>query len=153
MTCSYVTAEPSAQGANIMKCISACHWRWTRWAWVWKQLCHVRGTQVVRDQITHCTMKLRQTTGMMEYCLEVIKENDPSGFLQVPSEGAGLKTGQRCDWLSVFVPSLVPWVACQVAGLVGHLLPPWLGCWKPPFWTECEGSSHLMWVSRLIMLG
>lgn len=41
--------------------------------------------QVVRDQITHCTMKLRQTTGMMEYCLEVLKENDPSGFLQVPA--------------------------------------------------------------------
>ncbi|KAG7218912.1 hypothetical protein INR49_016136 [Caranx melampygus] len=41
--------------------------------------------EVVRDQITHCTMKLRQTTGMMEYCLEVLKENDPSGFLQVPS--------------------------------------------------------------------
>lgn len=39
--------------------------------------------QVVRDQITHCTMKLRQTTGMMEFCLEVLKENDPSGFLQV----------------------------------------------------------------------
>lgn len=39
--------------------------------------------QIVRDQITHCTMKLRQTTGMMEYCLEVLKENDPSGFLQV----------------------------------------------------------------------
>ncbi|KAK2856006.1 hypothetical protein Q5P01_004741 [Channa striata] len=39
--------------------------------------------KVVRDQITHCTMKLRQTTGMMEYCLEVLKENDPSGFLQI----------------------------------------------------------------------
>lgn len=39
--------------------------------------------QVVRDQISHCTVKLRQTTGLMEYCMEVIKENDPSGFLQV----------------------------------------------------------------------
>ncbi|MBN3314449.1 TRI67 protein, partial [Atractosteus spatula] len=39
--------------------------------------------KVVRDQITHCTMKLRQTTGLMEYCLEVLKENDPSGFLQI----------------------------------------------------------------------
>ncbi|KAK2539031.1 Trim9 [Columba guinea] len=38
---------------------------------------------VVRDQISHCTVKLRQTTGLMEYCLEVIKENDPSGFLQI----------------------------------------------------------------------
>ncbi|XP_043920556.1 tripartite motif-containing protein 67 isoform X2 [Protopterus annectens] len=39
--------------------------------------------KVVCDQITHCTMKLRQSTGMMEYCLEVIKENDPCGFLQI----------------------------------------------------------------------
>ncbi|XP_039554044.1 E3 ubiquitin-protein ligase TRIM9 [Passer montanus] len=42
----------------------------------------VQQIQVVRDQISHCTVKLRQTTGLMEYCLEVIKENDPSGFLQ-----------------------------------------------------------------------
>lgn len=41
---------------------------------------------MVRDQISHCTVKLRQTTGLMEYCLEVIKENDPSGFLQVGVE-------------------------------------------------------------------
>lgn len=38
---------------------------------------------MVWDQINHCTLKLRQSTGLMEYCLEVIKENDPSGFLQV----------------------------------------------------------------------
>lgn len=44
-------------------------------------------SQVVRDQISHCTVKLRQTTGLMEYCLEVIKENDPSGFLQVSVSG------------------------------------------------------------------
>ncbi|XP_074752814.1 tripartite motif-containing protein 67 isoform X11 [Athene noctua] len=39
--------------------------------------------KVVWDQINHCTLKLRQSTGLMEYCLEVIKENDPSGFLQI----------------------------------------------------------------------
>ncbi|XP_060047986.1 tripartite motif-containing protein 67 isoform X2 [Erinaceus europaeus] len=39
--------------------------------------------KMVWDQINHCTMKLRQSTGLMEYCLEVIKENDPSGFLQI----------------------------------------------------------------------
>lgn len=38
---------------------------------------------MVWDQINHCTLKLRQSTGLMEYCLEVIKEDDPSGFLQV----------------------------------------------------------------------
>eukprot|EP00064_Thunnus_orientalis_P010271 superscaffoldBa00001378_g10297 len=43
---------------------------------------HEHKLKVVRDQISHCTVKLRQTTGLMEYCLEVIKENDPSGFLQ-----------------------------------------------------------------------
>ncbi|XP_025775103.1 E3 ubiquitin-protein ligase TRIM9 [Puma concolor] len=44
---------------------------------------HEHKLKVVRDQISHCTVKLRQTTGLMEYCLEVIKENDPSGFLQL----------------------------------------------------------------------
>ncbi|XP_062428228.1 tripartite motif-containing protein 67 isoform X10 [Rhea pennata] len=39
--------------------------------------------KIVWDQINHCTLKLRQSTGLMEYCLEVIKENDPSGFLQI----------------------------------------------------------------------
>ena len=42
---------------------------------------------MVWDQINHCTLKLRQSTGLMEYCLEVIKENDPSGFLQVSGLG------------------------------------------------------------------
>jgi tripartite motif-containing protein 9/67 len=41
---------------------------------------------MVWDQINHCTLKLRQSTGLMEYCLEVIKEDDPSGFLQVSSD-------------------------------------------------------------------
>ncbi|XP_066535786.1 E3 ubiquitin-protein ligase TRIM9 isoform X2 [Hoplias malabaricus] len=44
---------------------------------------HEHKLKVVRDQISHCTVKLRQTTGLMEYCLEVIKENNPSGFLQI----------------------------------------------------------------------
>ncbi|GLD49767.1 tripartite motif-containing protein 67 isoform X2 [Lates japonicus] len=60
--------------------------------------------KVVRDQITHCTMKLRQTTGMMEYCLEVLKENDPSGFLQSvkalePKVGPGLTSPTLADSL------------------------------------------------------
>ncbi|XP_069741202.1 E3 ubiquitin-protein ligase TRIM9 isoform X7 [Narcine bancroftii] len=44
---------------------------------MWKQ------HKVVRDQISHCTLKLRQTTGLIEYCLEVLKDNDSSGFLQI----------------------------------------------------------------------
>ncbi|XP_037833806.1 E3 ubiquitin-protein ligase TRIM9 isoform X2 [Kryptolebias marmoratus] len=55
---------------------------------------HEHKLKVVRDQISHCTVKLRQTTGLMEYCLEVIKENDPSGFLQV-QKGAASRTSRN----------------------------------------------------------
>uniref|UniRef100_A0A3B5B5Q7 Tripartite motif containing 67 n=1 Tax=Stegastes partitus TaxID=144197 RepID=A0A3B5B5Q7_9TELE len=55
--------------------------------------------KVVRDQITHCTMKLRQTTGMMEYCLEVLKENDPSGFLQLSDALIKRVTSSQDQWV------------------------------------------------------
>ncbi|XP_029903137.1 E3 ubiquitin-protein ligase TRIM9 isoform X4 [Myripristis murdjan] len=55
--------------------------------------------KVVRDQITHCTMKLRQTTGMMEFCLEVIKENDPSGFLQISDALIKRVTSSQDQWV------------------------------------------------------
>ncbi|XP_035473678.2 E3 ubiquitin-protein ligase TRIM9 isoform X1 [Scophthalmus maximus] len=55
--------------------------------------------KVVRDQITHCTMKLRQTTGMMEYCLEVLKENDPSGFLQISDALIKRVTSSQDQWV------------------------------------------------------
>ncbi|KAI9547267.1 Tripartite motif-containing protein 67 [Dissostichus eleginoides] len=54
---------------------------------------------VVRDQITHCTMKLRQTTGMMEFCLEVLKENDPSGFLQISDPLIKRVTSSQDQWV------------------------------------------------------
>ncbi|XP_034435877.1 E3 ubiquitin-protein ligase TRIM9 isoform X3 [Hippoglossus hippoglossus] len=55
--------------------------------------------KVVRDQITHCTMKLRQTTGMMEFCLEVLKENDPSGFLQISDPLIKRVTSSQDQWV------------------------------------------------------
>ncbi|XP_061900892.1 tripartite motif-containing protein 67 isoform X2 [Entelurus aequoreus] len=55
--------------------------------------------KVARDQITHCTMKLRQTTGMMEYCLEVLKENDPSGFLQISDALIKRVTSSQDQWV------------------------------------------------------
>ncbi|KAM9703173.1 E3 ubiquitin-protein ligase TRIM9 isoform 2-T2 [Menidia menidia] len=55
--------------------------------------------KVVRDQITHCTMKLRQTTGMMEFCLEVLKENDPSGFLQISDALIKRVTSSQDQWV------------------------------------------------------
>ncbi|XP_074920227.1 tripartite motif-containing protein 67 isoform X8 [Chelonoidis abingdonii] len=63
----YQCLEEGKHGQHQVKALGA----------MWKQ------HKVVWDQINHCTLKLRQSTGLMEYCLEVIKENDPSGFLQI----------------------------------------------------------------------
>ncbi|XP_039388907.1 tripartite motif-containing protein 67 isoform X9 [Mauremys reevesii] len=63
----YQCLEEGKHGQHEVKALGA----------MWKQ------HKVVWDQINHCTLKLRQSTGLMEYCLEVIKENDPSGFLQI----------------------------------------------------------------------
>ncbi|XP_041044127.1 E3 ubiquitin-protein ligase TRIM9 isoform X11 [Carcharodon carcharias] len=63
----YQCLEEGKHGKHEVKALGA----------MWKQ------HKVVREQISHCTLKLRQTTGLMEYCLEVLKDNDPSGFLQI----------------------------------------------------------------------
>ncbi|XP_059981633.1 tripartite motif-containing protein 67 isoform X11 [Lagenorhynchus albirostris] len=63
----YLCLEEGRHGKHEVKPLGA----------MWKQ------HKMVWDQINHCTLKLRQSTGLMEYCLEVIKENDPSGFLQI----------------------------------------------------------------------
>lgn len=70
---------------------------------------------MVWDQINHCTLKLRQSTGLMEYCLEVIKENDPSGFLQV-----SLRSEDR-DRLGFPPPSPPP--LSKLAEVLGQSLP------------------------------
>ncbi|XP_071475921.1 tripartite motif-containing protein 67 isoform X7 [Marmota flaviventris] len=63
----YLCLEEGRHGKHEVKPLGA----------TWKQ------HKMVWDQINHCTLKLRQSTGLMEYCLEVMKENDPSGFLQI----------------------------------------------------------------------
>ncbi|XP_056621372.1 E3 ubiquitin-protein ligase TRIM9 [Triplophysa dalaica] len=71
--------------------------------------------KTVKDQITHCTMKLRQTTGMMEFCLEVIKENDPSGFLQISDALIKRVQGSQDQWVkSALEPKVCPEFALSV---------------------------------------
>ncbi|XP_064621343.1 E3 ubiquitin-protein ligase TRIM9-like isoform X2 [Lineus longissimus] len=36
-----------------------------------------------RDQVAHCTGKLQRTTGLLQFSIEVLKEQDPNAFLQV----------------------------------------------------------------------
>jgi tripartite motif-containing protein 9/67 len=39
--------------------------------------------QAYRDQVTQCTAKVHRTTGLLQFSVEVMKENDPTAFLQV----------------------------------------------------------------------
>ncbi|XP_065562903.1 E3 ubiquitin-protein ligase TRIM9-like isoform X2 [Artemia franciscana] len=37
----------------------------------------------LKEQVSTCTGKLQKTTGLMQFCIEALKETDPSTFLQV----------------------------------------------------------------------
>jgi len=41
--------------------------------------------QTYRDQVTQCTAKVHKTTGLLQFSVEVMKETDPTAFLQVCS--------------------------------------------------------------------
>ena len=40
-------------------------------------------TKALKDQSFVCKEKLKSTTGLLQYTFEVLKENDPAGFLTV----------------------------------------------------------------------
>lgn len=42
--------------------------------------------RVLKEQVTHCTSLLQKTTGLLHFCIEVLKEGDPASFLQVSSD-------------------------------------------------------------------
>jgi len=35
------------------------------------------------DQVTQCTARVHRTTGLLQYSVEIMKERDPTAFLQV----------------------------------------------------------------------
>ncbi|XP_074656960.1 E3 ubiquitin-protein ligase TRIM9-like [Tubulanus polymorphus] len=37
----------------------------------------------LKEQVSHCTGKLQRTTGLLQFSIEVLKEQDPTAFLQV----------------------------------------------------------------------
>lgn len=39
--------------------------------------------RVLKDQVTMCTCKLQHTTGLLQFCIEALKETDSAAFLQV----------------------------------------------------------------------
>ncbi|XP_067681713.1 E3 ubiquitin-protein ligase TRIM9-like [Haliotis asinina] len=39
--------------------------------------------KTLKEQVSHCTSLLQRTTGLLQFCIEVLKESNPSSFLQV----------------------------------------------------------------------
>lgn len=39
--------------------------------------------RILRDQVLSCTTKLQQTTGLIQFCIEALKDNDNLSYLQV----------------------------------------------------------------------
>ncbi|GAB6024482.1 E3 ubiquitin-protein ligase trim9 [Chamberlinius hualienensis] len=40
-------------------------------------------SKALREQVSSCTSKLQQTTGLLQFCIEALKETDPTAFLQI----------------------------------------------------------------------
>jgi hypothetical protein len=41
--------------------------------------------RTLKDQVSTCTCKLQHTTGLLQFCIEALKETDSAAFLQVSS--------------------------------------------------------------------
>ena len=39
--------------------------------------------RIFKEQMAHCTQRLQKTTGLLQFSIEVLKESDPTAFLQV----------------------------------------------------------------------
>lgn len=39
--------------------------------------------RALKDQVVTCTQRLQQTTALLQFCIEALKETDSSSFLQV----------------------------------------------------------------------
>lgn len=54
--------------------------------------------QVLREQISRCTSKLSRTTGLIQFCIEALKEPDPATYLQHSAALLHRSTSQEFLW-------------------------------------------------------
>ncbi|KAJ1370976.1 hypothetical protein KIN20_032830 [Parelaphostrongylus tenuis] len=54
--------------------------------------------QVLREQISRCTAKLSRTTGLIQFCIEALKEPDPATYLQHSAALLHRSTSQEFLW-------------------------------------------------------
>ncbi|GFX26786.1 e3 ubiquitin-protein ligase TRIM9 [Trichonephila clavipes] len=63
----------------------------------------------LKEQVTVCTSKLQQTTGLLQFCIEALKETDPTTFLQIGSSLIHRVSNMDLTW-GQEIPS-TPWVS------------------------------------------
>ncbi|KAL3266547.1 hypothetical protein HHI36_010715 [Cryptolaemus montrouzieri] len=54
--------------------------------------------RALKDQVVTCTSRLQQTTALLQFCIEALKETDSSAFLQVGSMLIGRVTNTDQSW-------------------------------------------------------
>uniref|UniRef100_A0A914UQZ3 COS domain-containing protein n=1 Tax=Plectus sambesii TaxID=2011161 RepID=A0A914UQZ3_9BILA len=54
--------------------------------------------RVYKEQIARCTAKLAKITGLIQFCIEVLKESDPVAYLQIGSSLMNRVANQELLW-------------------------------------------------------
>lgn len=54
--------------------------------------------RALKEQVTTCTSRLQQTTALLQFCIEALKETDSSAFLQVSSMLIGRVSNTDQSW-------------------------------------------------------
>jgi tripartite motif-containing protein 9/67 len=49
--------------------------------------------RVLKEQVTHCTTLLQRTTGLLHFCIEVLKEGDPASYVLLMSKSYKNRNG------------------------------------------------------------
>ncbi|XP_042891724.1 E3 ubiquitin-protein ligase TRIM9-like [Penaeus japonicus] len=92
--CDALAAEVERQCAELMEAVSAARTR------LLAQLAAERetATKVYRDQAAGCTRRLHQTTALVQFCIEAIKEPDPAAFMQMGPQLIGRVSDLDLTW-------------------------------------------------------
>ncbi|KAI1302354.1 E3 ubiquitin-protein ligase TRIM9 [Halotydeus destructor] len=65
--------------------------------------------KTLKEQVSQCKDKLQQTTGLLQFCVEALKENDASSFLQLGSILIQRSSGVEHSWTKEL--NATPWVS------------------------------------------
>ncbi|CAG2118293.1 unnamed protein product [Medioppia subpectinata] len=65
--------------------------------------------RILREQVMACTAKLQQTTGLIQFCIEALKDNDNMSYLQIGSSLINRVSNVEMTWHKDMNTS--PWVS------------------------------------------